>query len=30
MFNLSSPQDQVSNFIINNAYSGKTKVYAQI
>ena len=22
MFNLSSPQDQVSNFIVNNAYSG--------
>ena len=26
MFNLSSPQDQVSNFIVNNAYSGQTKV----
>ena len=25
MFNLSSPQDQVSNFILNNAYSGQTK-----
>ena len=24
MFNLSSPQDQVSNFIVNNAYSGQT------
>ena len=23
MFNLSSPQDQVSNFIVNNAYSGQ-------
>ena len=25
MFNLSSPQDQVSNFIGNNAYFGKTE-----
>ena len=25
MFNLSSPQDQVSNFIVNNAYSGQTQ-----
>ena len=25
MFNLSSPQDQVSDFIANNAYSGQTK-----
>ena len=25
MFNLSSPQDQVSNFIVNNAYSGQTE-----
>ena len=25
MFNLSSPQDQVTNFIVNNAYSGQTK-----
>ena len=24
MFNLSSPQDQVSYFIVNNAYSGST------
>ena len=24
MFNLTSPQDQVSNFIVNNAYSGQT------
>ena len=24
MFNLSSPKDQVSNFIVNNAYSGQT------
>ena len=24
MFNLSSPQDQVSNCIVNNAYSGQT------
>ena len=24
MFNLSRPQDQVSNFIVNNAYSGHT------
>ena len=24
MFNLSSPQYQVSNFIVNNAYFGKT------
>ena len=24
MFSLSSPQDQVSNFIVNNAYSGQT------
>ena len=24
MFNLSSPQDQVSNFIVNNAYSVQT------
>ena len=24
-FNLSSPQDQVSNFIVNNAYSGRTE-----
>ena len=24
MFNLSSPQDQVSNVIVNNAYSGQT------
>ena len=27
MFNLSSPQDQVSNFIVNNAYSGQTLKY---
>ena len=26
MFNLSSPQDQVSNVIINNAYSGQIKI----
>ena len=25
MFNLSSSQDQVSNFIVNNAYSGQTE-----
>ena len=25
MFYLSSPQDQVSNFIVNNAYNGQTK-----
>ena len=25
MFILSSPQDQVNNFIVNNAYSGQTK-----
>ena len=25
MFNLSSPQDEVSNFIVNNANSGQTK-----
>ena len=24
MFNLSSPQDQVSYFIVNNAYSGQS------
>ena len=24
MFNLSSPQDQVSNFIVNSVYFGKT------
>ena len=24
MFNLSSPQDQVNIFIVNNAYSGQT------
>ena len=24
MFNMSSPEDQVSNFIVNNAYSGQT------
>ena len=24
MFNLSSPQDQVSNFIVNKAYFGKS------
>ena len=24
MFNLSSPQDKVSNFIVNNAYSGQS------
>ena len=24
MFKMSSPQDQVSNFIVNNAYLGKT------
>ena len=24
MFNLSSPQDQVSNFIVNNAFCGQT------
>ena len=24
MFNMSSPQDQVSNFILNKAYSGQT------
>ena len=24
MFNLSSPQDQVSNVIVNNVYSGQT------
>ena len=24
LFNVSSPQDQVSNFILNNAYSGQT------
>ena len=24
MFNLSGPQDHVSNFIVNNAYFGKT------
>ena len=24
MLNLSSPQDQVSNFIVNNAYKGQT------
>ena len=25
MFNLSYPQDQMSNFIVNNAYGGQTK-----
>ena len=31
MFNMSSPQDQVSNFIVNNAYIVvKLKVYVQI
>ena len=25
MFNLSSPQDQVSIYIVNNAYSGQTE-----
>ena len=30
MFNLSSPQDQVSNFIVNNAYFDKLKVNVQI
>ena len=25
MFNLSSPQDQVSNFIVDNAYLGKNQ-----
>ena len=29
MFNLSSPQDQVSNFIVNNALVAKLKVYAK-
>ena len=29
MFNLSSPQDQVSNFDVNNAYS-ELKIYVQI
>ena len=24
MFNLSSPQDQVNDFIVKNAYSGQT------
>ena len=26
MFNLSSPQDQVSNIIVNNAYSGRSNL----
>ena len=30
MLNLSSPQDQVSNFIINDAYNGQLNVYVQI
>ena len=30
MFNLSSPQDKVSNFIVNNAYLVKLKVNVQI
>ena len=30
MFNLSSPQDQVSNFIVNNAFLVKLKVKVQI
>ena len=30
MFNLSSPQDQVSNFIVNNAILVKHKVNVQI
>ena len=30
MFNLSSPQDQVNNFIVNNAYLVKLKVNVQI
>ena len=25
MLSLSSPQDQVNNFIVNNAFSGQTK-----
>ena len=27
MFNLFSPQDQVSNVIVNNAFSGQTKKF---
>ena len=30
MFNLSSHQDQESNFIVNNTYFGKHKVNVQI
>ena len=30
MFNMPSPQDQVSNFIVNNAYFDKLKVNIQI
>ena len=30
MFNLSSPQDQVSYFIVNNAYFVKLKVNVQL
>ena len=30
MFNLSSPQDQMSNFIVNNALVVKHKIYVRM